>query len=131
MKRHGKIGYNGDSPTDAMRELSGGAQVAYTPSSVETMVNVTGGGYITFSSFESNATSTSSTVKITIDGVVVLDDSSSVNISATLMMQVGAVYRQSGAKGVSQSSVRFNSSLLVECSCNVAATYTIAYYLDS
>ena len=124
-----KFGYNGDASSPQLDELAGGIALAYTASSVQTMVNVTGGGYITFASFEANTTSSSSTHKITIDGVVVLDDSRSSNISNALMIAVGAVFRQSGAKAVSQSTVRFNSSLLIECSCNVDAKYVIAYYL--
>ena len=101
---------------------------AYTASSSQVMLTVTGAGYLTFSAFLANTTSTSATVKITIDGVVVLNDIVSSNLAERPMSQVGSIMNTSGGSA-GRSSVAFNKSLLVECTCNVAALYLYDYYL--
>ena len=74
---------------------------------------------------------TSATVKATIDGVVVLDDST-IQLRVNGMAQVGNLMvdttpdMAAGGGGL----VPFNKSLLIEVSCNVNAVYLYNYYLS-
>ena len=104
--------------------------VAYTASAVQTVVDITGTGVLVFSCFENNSGGgTSSTVKITIDGLVVLDDTQARAINNTIMQQVGSIAITSYGPSVSSDQVYFNTSLKVECTSDVDSTYNYAYYL--
>lgn len=103
--------------------------VGYLASAFATVLNVTGSGYLAFSSFQSLVASTTARVIITIDGVVVIDDSAT-NIAVNFMMQVGTFRYGSDGISFSKEAVPFNKSLLVVVKCDSGSTYHYDYYLN-
>lgn len=110
--------------------LAGVNTYAYVTSGIKTALSVTGSGHMSFSAFESNSTSATATVKITVDGIVVLNDTQTRNISSTTMQQVGSFAYNGTYAVISRDRLVFKKSLLVEVSCNVFATYNYDYYLN-
>tara|TARA_R110000744_G_C19146527_1_gene538926 strand:+ start:40 stop:462 length:423 start_codon:yes stop_codon:yes gene_type:complete len=124
----GKKAHNQYAPAYII-ELAGAIPVNYSSSSLATVLDVTGSGYLAISGFQSLVGSTAATAKVTIDGVVVLNDSAG-NIVNVFMMQVGSLKYSSDGTAVSRERVIFNKSLLVQVSCDSNSTYFYDYYLN-
>jgi len=124
----GKRGYNQYAPA-YVRDISGGIQLAYNSSSLATVLDVTGSGYLAFSAFQAAVGSTSATAKVTIDGVLVLNDSAG-NIALNIMLQAGSLWYTGDGAAFSRERVIFNTSLLVQVSCDSNSLYTYDYYLN-
>ena len=125
-------GKQGDNPGGATSPAyqSGTKVYAYTTSGLKTALSISGSGHLSFSIFESNSASSTGTVKITVDGIVVLNETRNSSIQNNMMIQVGSYVYGSGFASISRDRVVFNESLLVELSCNVAATYNYDYFLN-
>jgi hypothetical protein len=108
----------------------GGIRVDSLGGTLNTVLDITGPGIWTVGYFMSGGTSTSARVIITIDGIVVLDDTDT-NLYTVGMSQVGTLY----ATSTSYSStgpighVPFNKTLKIQCQCNVTGLYIYNYYL--
>ena len=125
----GKMGDNPGGATSPAYQ-SGTKVYNYVTSGLKTALSISGSGHLSFSIFESNSTSSTGTVKITVDGIVVLNDTQNRNIGNNMMIQVGSYVYGSGFASISRDRVVFNTSLLVEVSCNVFATYNYDYFLN-
>ena len=98
--------------------------------------NITGSGFLTFSLLASGAgnvtNNTNSQVIITIDGNIVINESSgSGHLQTYAMQQVGAcvgIYGNGGASS-SYDAVAFNTSLRVQVKSDGPASYYYSYYL--
>ena len=124
----GKRGYNQFDPTQ-LGQLACAIEVVYIETSLATVLDVSGSGYLAFSAFQALATSTAALVKVTIDGVIVLNDTDT-DIANFFMIQAGAARRTSSDSGVSREQVIFTQSLKVEVSCSREGRYYYDYYLN-
>ena len=115
--------------TNEVEVNAGVIPVGYLSSAFATVLDVTGSGFLTFSSFQSVVASTTARVIVTIDDVVVLDESAT-NIAVNFMIQVGQFRYGSDGISFSKESVAFNKSLKVEVKCDSGSTYHYDYYLN-
>lgn len=120
----------------SIARMAGAALYPYTTPGLKEAVNVTGSGVLTFGYFGADFVSTTNTVKITIDGTVVLNDTLSDDASQNGMSQVGSVWfnatqsTSNQQRSVSQGAVIFNTSLKIEVECNNDfCSYAYNYYL--
>lgn len=104
---------------------------SYTASAAADALNITGTGIWTFGYFQGhNESSTTNTVVVTIDGVVVSSDTNSANIIYTGMCQVGSIYVAGAVvAGVSREFIPFNKSLVVNVQSDADSRYYYDYYL--
>tara|TARA_R110001599_G_C11979109_1_gene634727 strand:- start:208 stop:645 length:438 start_codon:yes stop_codon:yes gene_type:complete len=93
-------------------------------------VNVTGSGVWHMGFFQTDVTSTTATVTVTIDGVQVYTETGG-NIITYGLLQAGAYFFDYvGNEGmVAYESIPFNKSLVINVSCDVEAFYYYNYYL--
>lgn len=103
----------------------------YNPGALDTVIDVTGSGFLTFALLSSNinATTTNGHVIITIDGIEVLNDTSLTDLYPNSMTQVGGFVYFSGSQDTSTDSVPFNKSLKIQVECDDTAYYYYNYYL--
>ena len=112
-----------------MNYLVGAIEYAYTGGSgVQTPINISGSGVIQWCCFGSDATTTSATMTIDIDGTQVLNESRT-NILDYGIAGIGSWELDSYRNAVSFDWVPFNSSFVVTVSCNQNATLGYIYYL--
>jgi hypothetical protein len=126
----GRRGYRDGYGVDD-HNRSGVKWVSYTPTAAANMINVTGRGIWTFGYFQGYGDgSSTNTVVVTIDGVVVSSDTNSANIQYTGMCQVGSIYVAGNVvAGVSREFIPFNKSLLVNVQSDADSRYYYDYYL--
>ncbi len=93
-------------------------------------VNVTGSGVWHMGYFQTDVTSTTATVTVTIDGVQVYTETAG-NIITSGMLQAGAFFFDyvGSEATLAYESVPFNKSLVINVSCDVEAYYYYNYYL--
>ena len=110
---------------------TGTKQISVTANNPTTVVNVTGSsGILTFAAYGTNAYSTVHNCTMTIDGVVVLNDTQNRQMTAEGMIQVGSVYRtNAGYTSVDHGHVPFNDSLVIVMSAGEGGTYYYSYIL--
>lgn len=125
--------YNVFSIGGTSRALSG----AMTANTLKTLLSVTGAGTLNFAGiFANDATSRTMRVKVTIDGVVVVDPgmSPSINVAGLGIVPVGALagyydgtyYRASAIP----AKLSFNSSLLVQYASSLSETDKIQTFIS-
>ena len=97
---------------------------------LNTAIDITGSGVWTCGYFMTANTSSIARVLVTIDGVQVLDESTTDSIRQYGMAQVNSMF-VGGSYGAAAAPVTipFNKSLKVECQCDSTASYLYNYYL--
>ena len=107
---------------------------------LQTIIDVTGSGALTFCYLMSVGNNTGATIKITLDGVVVSNETRSNDSSGGIVnygiMSVGGMLQGNGTAGktLSRDNIPFNVSLKIECQApnNAAAVYLAHdYYIAS
>ena len=133
----GRLSYLGAGNGAYMKDWASAILYAYSGNPNLTEVfNLTASGFLTFSLLGSGAgnvtNNTNSQVIITIDGNIVINESSgSAHLQTYAMQQVGAcvgIYGNGGASS-SYDAVAFNTSLRVQVKSDGPATYYYSYYL--
>jgi len=118
------------SAQSSLNQISGCVRYNYTTSGAKDALNVSGSGVLQMGFFIGAAfTSTNSNVKITIDGTIVLNETTSGSIENNGSMQVGSFYFNGTSYQYSTTdSVPYNESLVINVTCNSAAYYYYRYY---
>tara|TARA_Y100000385_G_scaffold74999_1_gene75773 strand:- start:324 stop:767 length:444 start_codon:yes stop_codon:yes gene_type:complete len=123
---------NHGGTASSIAECMGGALYQYTGAgSVVTPLDVTGRGIIEGIYFGANATTTSSSIQLIIDGVTIYSDSSLNNIITQGYSPIGGAYvNYADAMSTTTGAiVPFNTGFSVSISCNINAWFSYKYYL--
>ena len=108
-----------------LESYCGGTTVPYlSAGGLQTLLNVTGSGYVTFLVFGGGPVSTTSTMTVSIDGVEVFNPGDRGNITNSGFCPIGGLYQSA----VSLSYVPYSTSFAVTVNCNVDAYLTYNYY---
>lgn len=123
----GRFGYT-SSQWSNLNYLAAANRYVYTGGSgVQTALNVTGSGIVSFLMFGTDSASTSANMTITLDGVEILnDDRTSVQYEG--IAGLGGIYSTGASLTVQTEPTPFNSSLVVTVECNVNAWMSYLYY---
>ena len=112
-----------------MDYLLGAIKYSYTGGSgVQTAINISGSGVIQWCGFGSDATTTSATMTIDIDGTQVLNESRG-NIVSAGIAGIGSWELDANRNAFAFDWVPFYSSFVVTVSCDQNATLGYIYYL--
>ena len=135
----GKRGLHYDHATAVLAASAKSTQLAAN-TNLQTIVDVTGSGALTFCYLMSQTNNTAGVVKITLDGVVVVNETQANDGSGGIVnygiASVGILFAGNGAAGktASKDNIPFNVSLKIECQApnNPNAVYCLHdYYITS
>ena len=135
----GKIGLHYDLLSVQLISGAKTTQLAAN-TNLQTIIDVTGSGALTFCYLMSVSNNTAGVVKITLDGVVVSNETKANDGSGGIVnygiMSVGGMAQghAAGGKTLSRDNIPFNVSLKIECQApnNAAAVYLAHdYYIAS